>query len=243
MRVALLWALLSATLHAAPPDSGWPELALRLTGESDEVRQRSLEKMRAMPNLETELRAALRTEKRHLAIDAIGALKLESLLPDLLALAEEDVSGFVHLGINALSGSRTASRILRSYKDRIEAVKGYSLPMPVQVILIDELGRAGVALDPRLLVHRIRWSEYEVKSAVVAYAKRLLVTHLRQEYLPVLEEAASAKPWQVRAEALLALAQVKPSIGKPAAIIWSACEKDARAEVRELCGSKGVVAQ
>lgn len=238
--LVLFLALTARGTSSEPPS--WDELALRLTGESDRVRSQSLERLRAIPDLETKLREGLRGAKRHLALDVIGALSLESLLPDLLSLSPEDETGFVHLGINALMSPRTASRILGHYRSEIESLKGMLLPMTVQVILLDELGRAGVLLDPALLMRRLDWAGHEVQSATVAYARRLINRHDRLEYLPVLEAAAKGKVWQLRAEALIALGNLRSPRAKVSDQVWKRCLTDFVPPVRALCAEKGKVA-
>ena len=77
----------------------WSRDAVRLTGESDYVREQALLRLKKHTNLALILRDQLQGPKQPLALDVVSALNMTELLPNLMQAAEKDENGFVYLAI------------------------------------------------------------------------------------------------------------------------------------------------
>src|SRR5688500_14939679 len=84
------------SLHALAATPTWAEAA-RKAGQSEtaQVRSEALAELRKEKNLDQKLIAALDTSDRYLALEAISALQMKKLVPELLDKVEKDKDGFL----------------------------------------------------------------------------------------------------------------------------------------------------
>jgi len=233
-RIPLFFLLIPAsTANAAPAETAdWSRLALRLSGESGEVRESILLRLRQMPNLEPSLRAALTGPQKFLALDAISALSLEALLPDLLAMARTDETGSFYNAINTLTTRANERQISQLYRDRLWERE---CPEAAKVVLLDTLGRTQAILDPEKLRSFLADPYPEVRSAVLSYARQMLLRGRKDEYLPLETAALAGKPASLRVQAVFLAAELKPALRQRLAAALGSCGQDPAAEVREAC--------
>ena len=96
-------------------ETDWEKNAQKLTGESDRIRNAAVQNLRANVDLEKTLRLQLEAtasfSRQALAFDVISALKLSSMLPDLVRFSENDANGFSYLAINSLINQSNEKKI------------------------------------------------------------------------------------------------------------------------------------
>lgn len=223
-----LFLFLPAFAHAAE----WWNHALRLTGESQGVRRTAIRELRATPDLPVKLKAALSTEKKYLALDAVSALGLEELLPDLLAAAANDQTGAVYLATNTLLNEKTKETIAATYLTRL---KGEKVPLPSLLVMLDTLGRTDTKIPPEDLRPFIRHADYEVRSAALYYLRYRLVKQSDALYLPLLAPFASARPYQLRVQLYSLVHDLPAALKDQSASLWNRCKEDEHPEVRQWC--------
>jgi hypothetical protein len=230
--VFLLLALLpEATRPAWGTGKGWDALALRLSAESSASYARVVTELRHVPQLEAKLRAGLQGNKRYLAMDVISALQLSNLLPDLVAGAEKDETGFFLNAINSLLSPRNVKFISDFYRRRVFVSAS---PPAARAVMLDTLGRLGTPLN----VARTKAVEDEdpspdVKSAALYYARLMILRRGRVDYLPVVASGLRAQPFQIRVQALFLASELRPVVR---AQLNVNCGRDQNAEVRDVCG-------
>lgn len=156
------------SLHA-----DWADQARRLTAGAN-ARRQALARLRADPDLDRALAAALREpgafeSRRFLALDVISALRRREHLADLLALSAREESGFFYLTINGLVEPGELARTAALYRERLAAAD--TTPV-ARMILVDSLARMSVRLERREIERLLPTATPEVKSALLAYVRR-----------------------------------------------------------------------
>jgi len=186
----------------------WSSFALSLSGESDGVRARAVADLRAVPNLNEVLRKEIFGPKRALALDVITALKLRSLLSDLLRLAPVDDTGATPLAIASLVDTHNRTQIVRIYRE-LFACRGPCPFFPVyQIVALETLERLGEVLPLTDVKSLLRSRSYEVRIAALNYVR----TFLRKKYwvyLPLVKMALQSNPTQLRLQARYLLKELK----------------------------------
>lgn len=214
MRISSVILLLLIFAVALKSDA-WPQDALRLTGESESVRQQAIQRLKSRPHLTKELKKALHGDKQSLALDVIAVLGLQELLPDLLEASEEDESGFIHLTINSLLTRANRQQITKAYHQQLVCSKRCKTSGPVQVALLETMGRLKEPLSTSLLLRLFRETDWpEVKIAVLGYIRSDLAEKKTARHLSLIRLALKSQPVQVRERALLLLSDLPPADSK-----------------------------
>ena len=219
----MLLALILA--FAATPE--WAKHALRLSGESDAVRAQSIQRLRALPDIQKTLLTEVEGPQRHLALDALTALELHDAVPELIRLSETDHDGVIYLAINALATKDHLPVLVDIYQRRLPRAGG-----PAKVVLLDTLGRMGAKVPEKTLRRMMASALPEVRSAVLYYARLMAVRKNDTSYVVLLGEAVQGQPYQLRAQAWAALSELKGGAAGP----WlTHCASEKNAEVKALC--------
>lgn len=213
----------------------WIDEALRLTGESDFVRERSLQRLKARPQLKAELRSGLVGSHRALAIDVIVALKLKEFLPDLMKLSRDDRDGFMHFAIYALTDNQARAQVAAELKSRLSEQGGRKLSAGAKVAILDILSLWRERLAHEDLLWLLRDESPEVRMASVAFAKSYLLHSKNEGYAQVIEQAAKSQPYQLRLRAYYAVAEIPKQNRASLQRILTDCSRDQRIEVRSSC--------
>ncbi len=212
----------------------WPQLAVRLTGEADQVRKKAISELRDLPQLEAVLRKELSGERKFLAIDVISALKLEVLLPDLLKFSEKDESGFFYNAINALMDGENRTELLTLYRARIG---NDSTPAAAKVALLDTLSRLQIPLGAPLLKKLVLQDpSADVRSAALHYVRQFLLKK-DMEFFPLVALALHSDPFQLRIQAMYLISELNPKWRSFVLRELEECMEDDNSEVREACGA------
>jgi hypothetical protein len=229
-RILLLVVISGATSPARGNGQGWDALALRLSAESSASYAKVVAELRRVPQLETKLRAALRGDQRYLAMDVISALQLTGLMPDLVAGAEKDETGFSLNAINSLLSPRNAQFVSDFYRRRVFVP---ALPPAARAVMLDTLGRLGTPLSVARTKAVVEEDPSpDAKSAALYYARLLILRRGREDYLPVLASGLRARPFQIRVQALFLASELRPAAR---ARLGVECAQDRNAEVRDVC--------
>jgi len=194
--------------------SEWRKWGLRLTGESQKVRNKAISKLKRIPDLAELLRFELEGKDYHQALDIITVLNIKELLPDLIRLSIYDDSGHFYLTLNTFTSNRSVlSRIKKIYVSRLNDARGLGLAPVVQMILLDTLGRAGVRLPLKSVLYFLEAEHYEIKSAAVYYARlHLLRKKPAVKFIPVLKRAMNLEPFQLRVQTYYTISELPDKI-------------------------------
>lgn len=211
LRNALILILLIFTSKEASPKApalltgngpAWALEALRMTGESDAVRERALQRLRKMPGLENLLRQELSGARAGLALDVISALEIRSLLPDLLKSAREDQAGFIYLTLNNLMTSKNRRDLVRFYKKQVLCKFLCQISDPGKVVILETLARLNEELaaeDLQDLYSDSKWPEVQV--AILDYVRAAVLKHKKENYASLLKLGLNSEVRQLREQA------------------------------------------
>jgi len=204
-----------ATATAAVKKSplAWSNEALRLTGESKFVRNVAITNLQRIPNVNDLLLRELRGPQKALALDAIAALGLTSLVPKLLDFAVRDDTGQSYLTIDALITPGNITQVLESYQSRLLCRWWCkSLSPAAKIVILEALGRTETLLSAAQLRRLFNGNSYEVRGAILRYARRFLLQGNHPEFLEIVHLALGARPMQVRQQAQFMLAELKTGV-------------------------------
>jgi hypothetical protein len=194
-----------------------------------EHREEAIRALKAAPHLEEQLAAALRNpDLSRTAAHVIVALGLKSMARELVAAAKEDASGRMFLSVLELdpAGENPAVREAIAFEAR-------SLGLPRQapattVALLDRLPT--LALSPSTVSRLLAHPSFEVR---IALALRLLDSPVVER--GVVSRLLSAKPYQVRWEAIASLSARRGLDPQIRSSIREQCAKESREEFRVIC--------
>lgn len=190
-----------------------------MTGESDVVRARALQRLRQMPNLENTLRKELEGPRKELALDTISALGMSSLIPDLLKATREDQSGFVYIALNNLMTSKNLAEMMKFYKKQLLCKFHCKISGPAQVVIIETLARLNEELDIEDLEYLFTDTKWpEVQAAVLDYARMAILRHNKENYAPLLRLGFHSEIIQLREQAQF----IVSAMPEPLRTKWSA---------------------
>lgn len=227
-----LWLMLLGAHPLCASD--WIKHAERLTGESDAVHERSIRRLKRIPGLEGELTVALTGPNRFLAVDVIATLRLKPLLPLLIDLSLIDDTGTTYLAMNALMDKDNAPTLTELYRDRLLGERPVSLV--AKMVILDTFGRIGFQLSEAELTRLYQEGEYEMKSAVVSYARlRLRAGQAKAMHAGFVRKALQNPYKQLRLQALHLLKDLPEGLLTEWKDDLQACLADRQEEVRTLC--------
>lgn len=186
----------------------WISLARSLTGESGWIRQRALNRLRAMKELDEILTYEIRRSvfqngklntQRFLALDVITALDRKNLMPVLLSESLTDSTGYTYHTINTLLSSHNADQIIRRYHDHLMS---YPTSSAVKLALLDTLGRMGFELSLSELRHLNQNASNDVRSGLLSYLREVMILKNRLQYQQLFSEFIMTGSFEVRMQAL-----------------------------------------
>ncbi len=189
----------------------WTLEALRLTGESEGVRSKAIKKLLKIPNLKKMLHKELYGPRRYLALDVISSLGFEDFLPELLELAKTEASGVFYLSVDSLLTPQNQKMIADVYRERLLCAKTCGVSPAAEVLLIDTMAQIGDGFTVPELKKIFDEGWYEVKSAVLNYARAFLLRGKSKIYLPVLNWTLDSPIIQLRWQTLYLLRELPTS--------------------------------
>lgn len=213
----------------------WSRDAVRLTGESDYVREQALNRLKKRPDLENILRQQLRGPKQPLALDVISALDMVELLPDLLQVAKKDENGFVYLAINNLMNSENKNKIVSIYEHHLFCPASCQASGPAQVVILDTLSRLGESFSPQQIESLLASPWPEVRFSALNYVRTALLKRNQGQYLHLVKQALHGQPLQLREQALYLASELTDVQQKQILASMSNCQNTFGPTARVLC--------
>ncbi len=163
-------ALLLIAFSAHAEEVAWTKLA-RQMGRSEAARREAVRQLSKRKELPKQLRAALNTSDKYLALEVITALGVKETLPDLERLADRDENGAIHLTLAALLDEKNLAHLEKVFHERLMKSKSNPVPVVLQVILLDTLSRMGTKLDDGLILSLFNSSNAYVREATLEYVR------------------------------------------------------------------------
>lgn len=180
-----------------------------MTGESDEVRERALRRLRKIPDLENTIKKELNGPKKALALDVISALEMRSLLPDLLGAALNDETGFVYLTLNNLMTSKNRGELVPFYKKQLLCRFMCKTSGPAQVVIIETLARLNEEIEVaelEKLFDKTSWPE--VQGAILDYTRYMVTKFKKDSYAVLLKKGLEAETIQLQQQTLSVISEI-----------------------------------
>lgn len=206
LQFATLILLVTLVAEVGFASSSWTYWA-RKVGQSETVadRKRALTQLRSAKNLDSNLKNALSTVDRHLALDAIVALGLKEFVPELLSRVDSDEDGFLTLNLNALLDETNKVQIFNHYVSQLEPARASKISAAAIVAMLEPLGRAGHVLPKATIENLFLHTFPEVRSSVIYYARLMSLRNTRKDYHSILVKGLSAGEFQLRLQAVSVL--------------------------------------
>lgn len=219
MRICLLFLSIFfsqvslAKTHA--PTTSWTLEALRLTGESEGIHNRAMERLLKIPHLKLMLHRELKGPQRNLALDVISSLGFEDFIPELLELAKTENSGVFYLSIDSLLTARNQKMVAGVYRERLLCAKTCGVSPAAEVLILDTLAQLGEKLTLLELKTIFDGGWYEVKSAALNYARVALIRGDSLEFLSLVRASLESPVIQLRWQAIYLLSELPASLRSP----------------------------
>ncbi len=195
--------------HAVVTTDSWRDAA-RKAGQSEttQIRSEALAELRKQKNLDQKLILALDTEDRYLALEAISALQLKKLVPDLLSKVEKDIDGFLTLTLSSLLDEANKDKVLSGYSGLLTSKKFKTISPATIVALLEPLGRIGVALPAKSVEQMFKHKYPEVRSSTLQYVRSMALAHKKREYNKVLDSGITSAEFQLRLQTISILQEL-----------------------------------
>jgi len=198
--VLLLLSSLSFSAPSSP--ASWQAEARLMTGAGGSEGARALKRLQRFPGLDEELRRALTTGDRFLAVDVIGNLHRDSLLEELVDFSKRDETGFSYLALTAFIDQKTSPRFQKLFRSRLDSP---STPATGKIIMLDTLSRMGMDLSENEMQKLLSDKDSpEVQSGALRFLRARLLRRSEEKDLHLLEFALRA-PYISRQQLVQAL--------------------------------------
>ncbi len=230
--------LLGLTPAPARAAANWWDYARRFTGENEAIRQASIAALRKDPDLKGELKKALGTGYHFLALDVISVLELKSMMPDLLAFAERDKTGYSYHVISSLIETKDLDRVGQVYLARLDSPK---TSPAAKMAMLDAAARMEITLGPDRTNRLLKDESPEVRASVLSLFRFELLRRNYQRGLSVLETTIQDPAFQIRIQTLFLISELPSSIRRAnlslVGGVLERCKSDPMAPVKALCQS------
>lgn len=192
---------------SASPQQNWQYWAKKFTGESEIVRKKAIHALKKYPEIEAILKKELESKDPFLALDAIGTLKLYSLIEDLKTQAQHDKSGMFIVTLNALITPKEQASTVLFYLNQLKSPR---TSVANKVVILDTLKRLNVPLSEGIIEELLQVPNApELKSSMIQYLRTLLKHQPREEWASlILKRFLYNEPYQLRTQALLVLSEL-----------------------------------
>jgi hypothetical protein len=239
-RILLLFAFSTLfSIRAVAATDSWADAARRAgQSETAQVRNEALAELRKQKNLDQKLIAALDTEDRFLALEAISALQLKKLVPDMLSKVESDTDGFLTLTLSSLLDEQNKDKVLNGYTELITSKKTNKLSPATIVAILEPLGRIGIALPVKSVEQLSKHKFPEVRSSALLYVRSMALLHKKREFNKVLDSGLKASEYQLRLQTVSHLHDLSNAGAKTSYSLTQLrgiCQKEKIKNVRESC--------
>ena len=242
-RILVVFAICSLwcanSIAAKGPSSSWINAARRVgQSETAQAREQSLTALRSQKNLNQKLLKALDTSDRALALDAIAALSLKELVPELLERIVRDQDGFLTLNLSSLMDETNKAQILGGYTDLIGSAQYSELSAGAIVAMLEPLGRLGETLSRDEVLKLSRHSFPEVRSATLQYLRAMALAHNDRAHDMIARDFLKSGEFQLRLQAVAFFNELLDKRLPPiysVSQLRSSCQKEPNKIVRDEC--------
>lgn len=218
--------------------ASWSDHARRFTGEDQKVRERAIAELKKYPELKTELKKSLGRANHFLALDVISVLRLTSMMPDLLAFAVKDVTGYSYHVISSIIEPKDHDRVGQIYLDRLDDRK---TSPAAKMAMLDAAARMDITLGPERTERLLKDESPEVRSSVLSLFRTELLRRNYQRGLNVLETTIQDPAFQVRMQTLFLISELPGTIRRANLSlidgVFEHCKHDPAPQVKALCES------
>ena len=203
-----LFFIVSLFSDAKKVSSDWTVNARRLTGESDRIAENALKNLRATSDLDILLKGELKNASvtngklntaHFFAFDVISALHKKQLMPDLIASSKADQTGYAYHAMNTLIDAANGQSLIQIYHDRLTSNK---MTIPVQLALLDTLGRVEHKLSLDELKEINAKASTEMKSGLLNYLREMMILKNHPEYKEFLPPFLKEPSFEIKMQAL-----------------------------------------
>ena len=227
----------------ASAGTSWSDHARRFTGENEKVRENAIAQLRKDPNLKAELKKALGTGDHFLALDVISILDLKSMMPELLAFAEKDKTGYSYHVISSLIETKDLDRVGQIYLDRLDLPK---TSPAAKMAMLDAAARMEITIGPERTDRLLHDESPEVRSAVLSLFRTELLRRNYQRGLNVLETTIGDPTFQIRIQTLFLISELPGTIRRANLSlvrgVLDRCKTDRVPQVKAMCLTVGAEA-
>ncbi len=240
MHVFLLILYILGT-HLVFGATRWQDHARRLTGESDSIRNRALEKMKEMKHLDIALRDEIksppqkkgRLETSHfLAFDVITSLGRQSLFSDLVSQSLFDETGYSIHTMNTLLNEKNGLSTIKFYHEQLTSSK---VSPATRMALLDTLGRLGFKLTNQELKALKKTSSIQEKSSILSYMRTMALLKNIPPESDLLFEFLDESSVELKMQSLFLSEELRKNKGRAFINAFPDCQKQALPEVKEYC--------
>jgi hypothetical protein len=211
---SVIIASIIPTVGFTTPTS-WIDVARKVgQSESEQVRSKALAELRKQKNLDQKLIAALDTEDRALALEAIANLELKTLVPELQKRVASDKDGFLTLTLSSLLDEKNKDGILKGYTELLKSKKYSKLSPAVVVAELEPLGRIGIELPIKFVGELFKHPYPEVRASTLLYIRAMALTHKKRQYNSFVSKQLKANDYHLRLQAAALAKELKESGAK-----------------------------
>lgn len=228
------------------PSENWTVLAKQV-GQSEDAKviAEAVRKLKKKPSLSHDLRVALRTKDRPLALEVISALKISGLIPDLIKLAPSDPDGFLVIALNSMVTNQNQNLILGTYLDTLSPRHVKAVSSGATVAMLEALGRIGERIPSSTASNLVQAKSPEVRGAILYYARMMALRHRNTDYTDVVDASLQAREYQLRLQAVSIASEILGASKKKNLRVADfdrhdlvqTCEQETEAAVKETCHS------
>jgi hypothetical protein len=205
-----------------------------LASEVPSERTEAVDSLRKIPDLDTQLRTALKSEKPAEALLVIRTLKEISLTPDLIAISEKNPKTDPVMTLEVLYTSANAEKINSYCSEQMKSHVDVAAAGAV-IACVNILGNAKISLPVNEAEKLLSHASYEVRIATAAYAGKLIAAGNHEDYLKVIEQSITKSPYQLRLEALKVASRLTAPQLQSMKVSLKSCLSDQNAEVKQAC--------
>lgn len=238
LRILILSIAVWLPVAPAQAEVHWTKLA-RQVGQNEKNHALVIRRLRETKNLEQTLLKALETPQRSLALDVISALRMETMIPELLDRVAADEDGFLVLTLNSLLSQETKSRILDSYVENLNPGRPQIYSAAAIVAMMEPLSRLGVPLSKEILNTLFAHEYPEVKSAALEHVRLQILRYGKKENSDLIMKALKMNPAQIRVQAIFLIDELasKPELAKSisSSSVEEACNSEKNASLKKKC--------
>lgn len=234
-QLVLAAILLRGPQVAAAEKASWQREAEHIVGGGDRKMREAKKRLLRLPDLDAQLKVALNTPQRYLALDVIAALGKKSFIDDIVELSLKDTSGFPYLTLNTFIQSSNKKYFSDLYVSRLEDDQTSAAS---KVVLLDTLSRMHTLID-KDLVEELLFEDQspEVRSAALSYVRHSLLTLKSDGYLYLFRRLLETEKLslQMKIQALYLYSELPRNLSSSLSGTKNLCSVQIPKDLKKVC--------